>query len=210
MLVRGVVVATRWMSRCAGKLLSVCEQHSRAANGAYSRAYTIAVSGRTDATDDFIGEVQTIGIQGAGGDQAVGNPIFRLNVESDGEQILPKRAEKPAIRDATEGTEIYLYVFSRGGNGLVGLVNWAGRRGIRIHKVVTIDPHKVFRAKAGFRFKYDNVGEATNYFQNNPSIWAGRKNPFWGRSVDSEFIKVEQHNLTGEGATHLNIVREAF
>ena len=184
-----------------------------ALSGAFSRAFNDELhrdSGGSDSSDESVRDVLIIGIQGAGRDKAGGNPIFRQNVEAEGGQILSKRAAKRAVGEAPEGTEIRLYGYSREGNAVVDVVNWAGRRGTHIHKVVTIDPHKIINAKAGFRFRYDNVGEAANYYQNNPSTWARGENPFWGRPVKSKYIPVEQHKFTGEAVTHLNIVKKAF
>ena len=184
-----------------------------AITGAFSRAFNDELhqdNSDSDSSDKSAHDVLIIGIQGAGGDKAGGNPIFRQSVEAEGGQILTKRAAKRAIGEAPEGTEIRLYGYSRGGNAVVDVVNWAGRRGIHIRKVVTVDPHKIINAKAGFRFKYDNVGQAANYYQNNPRTWILGKNPYWGRPVKSEFITVEQHDFTGMPVTHLGIVKEAL
>ena len=180
-----------------------------AITGAFSRAFN-EESHQTADDPDSAGDVLTIGIQGVGGDESGGNPDFRNYVHSVGGQVMSKRAAIRAIRDAPAGTEIRLYGYSRGGNAVVGVVNWAGRNEIHIHKVVTIDPHKVINAQAGFRFKYNNVGNATNYYQNNPRTgWRG-KNPFWGRPVSSKHISVEQRHFTNELVTHLNIVARAI
>ena len=141
-----------------------------------------------------------IGLNGAGHKNNPGNAATRKFVQSQGGQMMSIAEAKHAIKGAPDISLIILFGYSRGGNACVRLANWAGKHDFFIHKLTLIDPH-IFWGSA-LKLKYDNVGGATNYYQQNPrtggalGFWG--LNPRHGYPIQSKYFQVNNIDLTGK------------
>ena len=160
-------------------------------------------------------EELTIGIYGAGGPNSGDNSTLKaLVVSMDGTVYTEfDRGYLLDVLEANPNAKITLIGYSRGGNAAVWLANQAGKAGINIDTLITFDPHKL--VGGDFVLRYNNVGRAFNYYQQNPRTWGPilpfGNNPYTGRSVTSEFINVRNINYTGrQNVNHLNIITEVL
>ncbi len=120
---------------------------------------------------------------------------------------------------AAEGKDVLIFGYSRGGNAAINVTNALGKQGVNVSHLVTFDAHSLSDSTT-FQLKYNNVGQAHNFYQRNPRTggrfgWWG-SNPYWDSPVSSSFINVNQTNFTeanyssGVPVSHLNIIRHSL
>jgi pimeloyl-ACP methyl ester carboxylesterase len=164
-----------------------------------------------------------VGFRGAGPDDVADGdtPALKTLVEADGGRMYEHGplSRWLALRDIEEFKQehpdgkLVILGYSRGGRSAIVVTNKLGAEGIKVDALITFDPHD-FTAEA-LRLKFDNVGVALNFYQRNPTSWTGGigfwgSNPYNGRPVTSDYIKVGGHNFTGDtNINHLNIVTES-
>ncbi|WP_445354771.1 hypothetical protein ACJJI5_17520 [Microbulbifer sp. EKSA008] len=161
-----------------------------------------------------------VGIYGAGGPSAGENPVLKSVINQLHGRIFSHTRKLTIYRYLKNGVSrkkaTILFGYSRGGNAAIKIANALGRQGISIQCLVIFDAHSI-NDKRKFKLKYDNIKRAYNFFQRNPRTagkygWWGI-NPYWGCTLFSPFIEVQQFDFTGEyykkgiPASHLNIVR---
>ncbi|QFT55808.1 hypothetical protein [Microbulbifer sp. THAF38] len=163
------------------------------------------------------------GFYGAGGPNAGDNQSLNAWVSHMGGAMFSPLAKRQArqylIQGASQGKFLVLVGYSRGGTSAIKLANVLGRLGISLSHLVIFDAHSVFDNKT-FKLRYNNIGQAHNFFQRNPRSagqygWWGI-NPYWGCPLQSNYIEVQQIDFTGDYfktgilVSHLNIVRQSL
>ena len=179
-----------------------------AITGAFSRAFNDELHGE-DGASEVTDEALVIGIRGFGTDKSGGNPGLIAYVDELGGEMMSEDQARKSIQGAASGTRIELYGYSRGGNAVIDLVNWAGKNDIFIHRVVTIDPHRFVNSEQGFLVTSPLVGEVINYYQRNPRTLLRGTNRYRGSPVRSQHshVAITQLKLTGKPLIyHTNIV----
>lgn len=179
--------------------------------------------------DGFLEDKQKttiVGIYGAGGANASGNPALKRVVEEQKGRMFWSSlggGDKAIIAYLEEGfkqgNQLILYGHSRGGAAAVRIANKLGERQIPIAEITLYDPVGLYFG-GSFTFTYPNVLKVTNYYQRNPigsfSLWT--YNPFVGSSVCGTYpwTEIKNINLTGQYyrsgvfINHLNITQYAI
>lgn len=186
----------------------------------------LTVSGLNHAMHAMMKPKYTVaGINGAGGEEASGNPALKELVEKQGGKMFTSSVgggDDEIIAYLKEGFEkgnqLKLYGHSRGGAAAVRIANKLGAMNIHISEMTLYDPVGMYFG-GSFNFDYPNVSKVTNYYQRNPVdgvlFWAN--NPFQGSPVSGSFQwpAINNVNLTGQSyngglINHLNITRYAI
>lgn len=173
----------------------------------------------------LVGKQKTtiVGIYGAGGKKASGNPALKCLVEEQSGRLFTSslgEGDKAIIAYLEEGfkqgNQLILYGHSRGGAAAVRIANKLGKKQIAIAEITLYDPVSLYFG-GSFTFAYPNVLKVTNYYQRNPigrfSPWT--YNPFIGSLVtgNSSWTEINNINLTGQQdqsgifINHLNITQ---
>ncbi len=183
------------------------------------------VSGLNHAAHAMMKPKYTVaGINGAGGEEASGNPALKELVEGQGGKMFTSSVgggddEIIAYLKAgfEKGNQLKLYGHSRGGAAAVRIANKLGAMNIHISEMTLYDPVGMYFG-GSFNFDYPNVSKVTNYYQRNPTDWMRNlDNPFIGSPVSGSFQwpAINNVNLTGQSyngglINHLNITRYAI
>ncbi len=124
-----------------------------------------------------------------------------------------------AARDfaaANPNGQIVLTGYSRGGRSAFIVANSLGDSGVAVEVLILFDPHDV--NDSVLQLEHGNVGNALNFYQQNPTTSVLGGNPFSGRPLAPYMVGSPNHrrftptviggyNYTGElGVSHLNIV----
>jgi pimeloyl-ACP methyl ester carboxylesterase len=167
-------------------------------------AVVVSAVQQAAASDNSPGPLYIVGFQGAGGPNSGGNPRFyrfvkELIAKHHGKfypgnlgNFNNRSQAKAALNDIRAflkvhpNARIVVMGYSRGGNTAMQLVNLMGSAGLRVHGLVTIDPHNFSN---GFKIEHDNVDNSINFFQINPTTWGGGvlpigDNPYPGSYID--------------------------
>ncbi|MCL1666591.1 hypothetical protein M2T82_00795 [Elizabethkingia ursingii] len=146
----------------------------------------------------------------AGGDGAGDNPLLKQIVEDQGGKMFTSSwgggdSEILAYlkQGYSEGKQIKIYGYSRGGNAAVRVTNELCKEGIQVYELTTYDPHSL--TNGYHKINYDNVKNLNNYYQQNSTdlsnalILNWPENPFWGRPIfGAKSANVNQINLSGK------------
>ncbi|CCG52343.1 Probable transmembrane protein of unknown function [Flavobacterium indicum GPTSA100-9 = DSM 17447] len=170
-----------------------------------------------------------VGIYGAGGVDASGNPDLRQLVEFQGGKMFSSSTgccDDDVIEYLkagwAKGNKLRIYGHSRGGTAAVRIANKLGEMNIIIEDVILFDPVTMYGGGDNI-FKYPNVMRVSNYYQRNPSdFWSkgilNANNPFIGSPVSGvyQWPVINNINLTGKYYSpgvlinHLNITEYAI
>jgi hypothetical protein len=171
-----------------------------------------------------------VGIYGAGGEGASGNPDLEDLVTSKGGRMFTSTTPIDSINGDDEiiaylkagyekGNQLEIYAHSRGAAATVRIANKLGAMHINISQITLFDPVGLYFG-GSFNFDYPNVMKVTNYYQRNPtdhlmSGWEGNlaNNPFQGSPVSGTFQwpVIRNVNYTGNlSINHINITKYAI
>jgi RHS repeat-associated protein len=135
-------------------------------------------------------------------------------------------ARGAAVRAAKEFAEanpdgqIILTGYSRGGRAAFVVADVLGEAGIGVQALILFDPHDL--NDKVLRLEHDNVANALNFYQQNPTTSILGDNPFSGRPLAPHMVGspnhrrftprvIRGHNYTGElDVGHLNIVNTSL
>lgn len=170
-------------------------------------------------------DTTVVGIYGAGGKDASGNPALRELVKAQGGRMFTSSVGGgdddiiTYLKEAyAKGHKLKIYGHSRGGAAAVRIANELGSMNITISEIILYDPVAMYLG-GSFNFDYPNVMKVTNYYQRNDVdcclFWAD--NPFIGSPVSASFQwpEINNVNLTGKYyngvlINHINITRYAI